>query len=107
MRDEPETSGGYMLRVNEIHYGELGAADAGRDAGVCGGQSGSTVPTGRTGGGLRFCRARAEGPAVPAAQQRPAGSDPSFSGQGDGPKPRATHAPDPTLAAYAQGHGAT
>src|ERR1700680_884202 len=86
MRDEPENQRRLwtMLRVNEIHHGKPGTADAGPDARVHQGQPGRRVHAGRAGCGSQLHGGGAASTTVPEFEQKPAGHRALFPGQSDG-----------------------
>ena len=75
MRDEPENERrrGSMPRVNEIHHGKPGAADASPEGRVRRGQSGRRVHAGRAGCGPQLQGGGAASTTVPEFEQKPAG----------------------------------
>src|SRR5260370_18438508 len=87
-----------MLRMNDNPHEEFGAAELGRDEGVCDDQSprGLVCRGGRS--DLRVHRTVAEGASVSPVEERTKGDREELPGQGHGLEPRASDSADPALA---------
>src|SRR5437588_13133367 len=108
MRGEPEVGISFqrgmslkpkcrMLRMNDNPHEELGAADAGRDEGVCDDQSPGRLVAPGASAGLRTDRAGVARPAVSPVEQGAKRHCEEFPRQSDRSQPRADDSPDPAL----------
>src|ERR1035438_3751544 len=117
MRDEPEMRNCFqcevslnmsqakkgILLVNDYSHEEFGTAELGRDAGIRPGQPEVNLVPRRSSSHLWFYRGSAEGPAVPALEQRSTRRGASVPDEGQRIEPSPDHAAHRRLDAGAAG----